>query len=314
MQTECMREDSLDKESITRGIEVFISEQSVLNGWTDATIRKFKELEKHLNNYDNQMKLKDFGHETLFHLVEYYLSTGMRNSTLMKQLDLLRWFLRWAEARGRIQDSSWREFRPHLTLVPRKVIFLRWEELIRLYEFRLPPGCFELQHVRDLFCLQCFTSLRFSDVHALLCSQVHDDHIELVTQKTADSLIIELNKYSRSILQRNVGRHGAYAMPRVSIQHANRLLKELCRMVGIDEMVHEVWYEGNKRCQRTSPKYQLISTHCGRRTFICNSLAMGIPAETVMQWTGHSNYNAMKPYIAIANEERRKAMSLWNVR
>jgi hypothetical protein len=28
---------------------------------------------------------------------------------------------------------------------------------------------------------------------------------------------------------------------------------------------------------------------------------LGIPAEVVMKWTGHSDYKAMKPYIAIAD-------------
>lgn len=40
-------------------------------------------------------------------------------------------------------------------------------------------------------------------------------------------------------------------------------------------------------------------SHTGRRTFICNALAMGIPPQVIMKWTGHSDYKAMKPYILI---------------
>ena len=55
-----------------------------------------------------------------------------------------------------------------------------------------------------------------------------------------------------------------------------------------------------------TPKYALLSTHAGRRTFICNALALGIPAQVVMKWTGHSDYKAMKPYIDIADDIKAK--------
>ena len=50
----------------------------------------------------------------------------------------------------------------------------------------------------------------------------------------------------------------------------------------------------------------------GRRTFICNALALGIPAQVVMKWTGHSDYKAMKPYIDIADDIKANAMNKFN--
>ena len=51
------------------------------------------------------------------------------------------------------------------------------------------------------------------------------------------------------------------------------------------------------------------TTHVGRRTFICNALSLGIPANVVMKWTGHSDYKAMKPYIDIADDIKANAMN-----
>jgi hypothetical protein len=39
---------------------------------------------------------------------------------------------------------------------------------------------------------------------------------------------------------------------------------------------------------------------------------MGIPAETVMKWTGHSDYKAMKPYIDISDKAKAEAMTKFN--
>ena len=87
------------------------------------------------------------------------------------------------------------------------------------------------------------------------------------------------------------------------------LLGELAE---INEPVRETYYKGNERIDEVAPKYALLSTHAGRRTFICNALALGIPAQVVMKWTGHSDYKAMKPYIDIADDIKANAMNKFN--
>ncbi|KAA6308008.1 Tyrosine recombinase XerC, partial [termite gut metagenome] len=138
-------------------------------------------------------------------------------------------------------------------------------------------------------------NLRRSDVKA--------GHIEITTVKTADSLLIELNNHSRSILDKykDVPFHRDKALPVITNQRMNTYLKELGELCGIDEPVRETYYKGNERIDIVTPKYALLGSHVGRRTFICNALSLGIPAQVVMKWTGHSDYTAMKPYIDIAD-------------
>lgn len=90
------------------------------------------------------------------------------------------------------------------------------------------------------------------------------------------------------------------------------LLKELGELAEINEPIRETYYKGNERIDEVTPKYALLSTHAGRRTFICNALALGIPAQVVMKWTGHSDYKAMKPYIDIADDIKANAMNRFN--
>jgi hypothetical protein len=39
---------------------------------------------------------------------------------------------------------------------------------------------------------------------------------------------------------------------------------------------------------------------------------LGIPPQTVMKWTGHSDYKAMKPYIDIADRAKAESMKMFN--
>ena len=70
-------------------------------------------------------------------------------------------------------------------------------------------------------------------------------------------------------------------MPVLANQLMNRYLKNLCELAGC-------------------------------RTFICFALSSGIPPQVVMKWTGHSDYQAMKPYIAIAEKTKADAMKLFD--
>jgi integrase len=157
--------------------------------------------------------------------------------------------------------------------------------------------------------------LRYSDIYNLKRSDVKDNHIEITTIKTADSLIIELNNHSKTILDKykDVALEDNKVLPVISNQRMNDYLKELAELAEINEPIRETYYKGNERIDVVTPKYALLGTHAGRRTFICNALSLGIPAQVVMKWTGHSDYKAMKPYIDIADDIKATAMDKFNL-
>ena len=89
----------------------------------------------------------------------------------------------------------------------------------------------------------------------------------------------------------------------------NQQLKEVAKECGLNTLITQIHLKGAKRVETVQPKHELITTHTGRRTFISNALMKGIPVDVVMKWTGHSDYNAMKPYIAIADKAKKNEMS-----
>ncbi len=92
----------------------------------------------------------------------------------------------------------------------------------------------------------------------------------------------------------------------------NENLHEAAEVAGIDEPVNIVSYVGSERSEVVVPKYSVLTTHAGRRTFIVNALRLGIPAPVIMEWTGHSDFKAMKPYIKIVNDAKVENMERFN--
>ena len=285
------------------------------NDWTHSTFEKFAAVKNHLKNFRSELSFDFFDEEGLTEYVQYLREVReMRNSTIGKQLSFLKWFLRWSFKQGMHSNNAYDTFKPKLKDTQKKIIFLTWEELNKLREFKIPPTKQALERVRDVFLFQCFTGLRYSDVFNLRRSDIKGDHIEVTTVKTSDSLIIELNDHSRTILEKykNVEFENDKALPVITNQKMNDYLKELAELAEINEPVRQTYYKGNERIDEVTPKYALLGTHAGRRTFICNALALGIPPQVVMKWTGHSDYKAMKPYIDIADDIKASAMSKFN--
>ena len=293
----------------------FVRDCGRQNDWTDSTYEKFAAVKNHLMNFRDGLTFDFFDEKGLNDYVTYLRDVKeMRNSTIGKQLSFLKWFLRWAFKKDVHQNNAYDSYKPKLKSTQKKIIFLTWEELNKLREFEIPAAKQALDRVRDVFLFQCFTGLRYSDVFNLRRSDIKGDHIEVTTVKTSDSLIIELNKHSKAILDKykDVAFEDDKVLPVITNQKMNDYLKELAELAGINEPVRQTYYRGNERIDEVTPKYALLGTHAGRRTFICNALALGIPPQVVMKWTGHSDYKAMKPYIDIADDIKANAMSKFN--
>ena len=298
-----------------KAFDEFVRDCGQQNDWTDSTYEKFAAVKNHLMNFRDGLTFDFFDEKGLNDYVTYLRDVKeMRNSTIGKQLSYLKWFLRWAFKKGLHQNNAYDSYKPKLKSTQKKIIFLTWEELNKLREFEIPAAKQALDRVRDVFLFQCFTGLRYSDVFNLRKSDIKGDHIEVTTVKTSDSLIIELNNHSKAILEKykDVAFEDDKVLPVITNQKMNDYLKELAELAGIDEPVRQTYYRGNERIDEVTPKYALLGTHAGRRTFICNALALGIPPQVVMKWTGHSDYKAMKPYIDIADDIKANAMSKFN--
>ena len=309
---EIKKEEAPTAPNFWKIIDEFVKECGTLNDWTHSTYEKFAAVKNHLHTFNEGLTFEYFDEYGLNNYVLFLRDEKqMRNSTIGKQLGFLKWLLRWGVKKGYTQNRAYELFKPKLKTTEKKVIFLTWDEVMQLKDFEIPATKQYLDRVRDTFLFQCFTSLRYSDVFNLRRSSIKDSYIEVTTIKTGDSLRIDLNKYSKAILDKykDVVFENDKALPVITNQKSNDYLKELAKLAGIDEPIREVYYKGNERIETVTPKYALLGTHAGRRTFICNALSLGIPANVVMKWTGHSDYKAMKPYIDIADKIKATEMN-----
>lgn len=218
-------------------------------------------------------------------------------------------FLTWAHERGYHKNLEYKKFKTVQNTI--EVIYLTMDELMLLYNH--PFDSKRLEQVRDFYCFGCFTGLRFSDIKQLKSSNVYEDHLKLNIQKTKTiDHKIPLNNHALAILDKYKNTlHNP--LPSISGQKFNKYIKECCEEVEINTPTNITRYIGKKRVDKVVPKYKLITSHTARKTFVTNSLVLGMKEMVVRNITGHKDDASFRRYVEIAEDFKKTEMdNTWN--
>ena len=211
-------------------------------------------------------------------LREYsYETKKMKQNYFAKVIKVLKSFLNWATEKGYNTKRAFEKFKA--TEHDIDIVYLSFDELMKLYEKDFDND--RLSQVRDFYCMGCFTGLRFSDLSKLHLANISEDHIVLSIQKTkTQNHAIKLNKYAKAILEKYKGT--IYEpLPIISSQKFNEYIKECCKLAEINQLFTIHWFVGNKKKSLTQPKYKFITSHTARKTFITNSLLLGMEPKAI---------------------------------
>lgn len=290
----------------------FLSARVLEGNWSEAAKYKYGQMWHQLIDCDPKIELEALDKDKMSQLMNWYIKNDYRNRTIVKQFRILKSFLRWVSRNGYVIQPGVLEFKPKLKVIPKAVTFLKYKELMHFFHFEFPKEKEYLSKARDMFCFMAFTSLRYSDLAALRPVNLVDGYLDFCTEKTDDKLHIALNEHAQQIIEKYSWYKGDTIFPVPSNQKLNDYLKESAKLAGLDREVSQVYFKGNTRHEDTYKFWEQISCHDARRTFVCCSLALGIPASVVMSCTGHSDYESMKPYIEVADETQKMQMDKWN--
>jgi len=86
-------------------------------------------------------------------------------------------------------------------------------------------------------------------------------------------------------------------------QKSNDILKEIGKLCGFNKI--ETWLEtrGLKTETKTDFRYDLIKNHTARRSFCTNAYKSGIDSLTIMQFSGHKDFDVFLRYIRVTKKE-----------
>ena len=265
--------------------ERFLQEKSIADSWENMNL-------KTLNRYQDYI-IMEMGNEVstakecLFVVVKTLKELAKNPHIPFNYSDSLIANLKYTkDRRSKEQKAS-------------KTIPLTEEEIERLYKVEFKDGhkikAYMLEEVRDLFVLQCYTGQRISDLPKVVNADIKGkDVITLLsTDKTKACVTIPLFPLARNIITKyqkskfqylNID----YTTPKGAKRLKDRLnhhLKNVFKLAGFNEeiTVHKKGID-LKMC-----RYEVVSTHDARHTFVTMMYRRGISKENIIMVTGHND-------------------------
>lgn len=296
-----------------------LAKRSVVNQkkkWEHPSYDKLSAVQTQINKMNERLRMDEITGATLDEYQKFLIKQGYKNSTIENHVSYFKQILKWAYEKGYLRhgEDVMKHKTKTLKLAPRKaVIYLKWDEFEKLYSYKFPANKQYLELTRDRFCFCCLTSLRHSDLDILRRSNFDDAEnptkFSFISKKTSDDLTIFLVPEALELYKKYTSiPTGGLAFPKKSNQKMNKGIKEIAKMIGLSREVEVMQYCGKTPIYRTEPLCDVIGTHAARRTFVVHALEEGMSPEMVMTYTGHADYDTMKPYIALTDKKRQNAL------
>ena len=126
--------------------------------------------------------------------------------------------------------------------------------------------------------------MRFGDLSFLRSSHINykdgEGTISIQQAKTKGQKIeIPINKVSKKILNRYDNNSPIKDIPS---QQFNTTIREICKRAKIDDNVVHYRTEKGLRVEYDYKKYELVSSHTGRRTFCTLKMKENVPIDLIM--------------------------------
>lgn len=163
-------------------------------------------------------------------------------------------------------------------------IYLTMDEIALLENVDLshnPP----LDRERDRFLLAFYFVMRWED--SVLFSKdfiQQDRYVDYRSKKTDVQCVVPISAKARLLIEKN-----NYKFDHYSNQEANRKIKEVAAMAGINQMVEQ----GGKR----APKFKFVTTHTARRSAATNLALSGMSLESIMKLGGWKEIRTLQLYL-----------------
>jgi integrase len=217
-----------------------------------------------------------------------FITSAQNDKTRAKRFGVLKNFGKWLVKENYLKEFD--ELKNFKVKVEEKAYYtLSLEELslIQHHQFKSPSH----QKAIDMFIVACHTGLRFSDVIRISKTKIHKKNngriLAIVNQKTKIKVEVPLTNKVLDILKKY-----DYRLNLMSPQKTNDYIHE-----GLENIKEFHDLQSNGDDGEELHKYELITFHTGRRTFITNLVNNNISLNAIMKMTGHRKLSTLQKYI-----------------
>ncbi len=328
IEIEKLKQQSVN--SLLHLYDKFVTERENKIGteFTKGTVKslrsKYESMKNFLGRNGKGFKIHEINKEWFEEWKDYMFNTAnLTNNTVEKHIKVLKSVLNWCHENGYISFTGYKNVLKTKGLATEAdTIALTRNEVQALEELDLRDNK-RLDEIRDLFLFEIYTSLRISDLKDFRPEHVLNGNIlQKRSKKTSTMLQFYIKPKCKAILDKYNGCLPTYKVKLgkgslISEQKANEYIKELCALIGLDNVkIERTRKKGTEIVKELIPKNEAVSNHTGRRTFATISLDAGYTERDVMRVTGHKDSKTLKKYDRplLQQHDRDELRNWWSER
>ncbi|MCA0363623.1 MAG: site-specific integrase [Bacteroidetes bacterium] len=304
-----VKEELKTPESLIKYVDYYIklkekdSKEGLKKSLGAAAAKKYKVLKNKLCRFENyigkKMYFNNIDTELLNEFIRYARIEKYNDSTTAKDIKMIKTLCFSAESQGIEIDKSINRYSLNKQ-IESNIIYFTSSEIESIENLHELPEY--LENAKDWLLISIYTGQRVSDLLRFdsdsIIKRVNKNGVEvwsiIITQKkTGADVKIILNDCIHILKKRNGN------FPRsLSDQKYNDFIKEVAKRAGIDTIT-----KGGIKNPKTNrkefgdfPKWMLVSTHIGRRTFASHKYGK-MDLRWLMSQTGHTTEQSLKAYI-----------------
>lgn len=220
---------------------------------------------------------------------------GLFDDVVFKYFINLKVVCSWAEKRDYQVNSSYKTW----PIIKREypIISLTLDELQRIENLESLPR--HLTLAKDYLSICCRTGQRISDVKRISFLSIASGVWTIFQKKGArikqKEIHLPLVGFCAPVIN-IVNKYGGQ-LPVISEQKLNKHIKEVCKRAGINQEIYIERWAGSKKIRIPGQKYDFISCHSGKRSFVTILGGMGVPIKIISDLTGTSIKTIEKHYL-----------------
>jgi len=262
-------------------------------------------VERFEKSCDRTYFIKDINADFKLQFEAYCLAENYAHNTIARTVKFIKTLCYHARNNGIETHFQLDAIAPKLEKTDK--VFLSLEEIKKIEDCNIEPDY--LINTRDWLLVSCETGQRVSDFLRFTKDMIRYENskplIEFTQVKTRKIMTVPLSKKVIKILKK---REGNFPRP-ISDQKYNDYIKEVCKLAGLTNKVKGSLKdpETNRKKTGTFEKWELVSSHIGRRSFATNNYGR-IPTSLLIGATGHSTEKMFLEYIG--KSDSGKALQL----
>jgi len=249
--------------------------------------------------------VKDVNETFLEDFTGYYQQRGYAQNTIKKDFTIVKSICR--HARNRDVETSKDLDTLTIKKEDKEKIYLTLKEIEAIENATFESEA--LSNAKDWLIISCYCGQRVSDFLRFTKDMLRIENditvIDFKQQKTGKLMELPLHPKILELLKKNNGN-----FPRkISDQRYNEYIKEVCKEAKITQKVKgsKMNKDTKRKESKLYPKYELISSHIGRRSFATNNYGK-IPTAYLISITGHSTEAMFLEYIGKTQNEQAKGI------